>query len=330
MTGILVGLAGVAALLIALVTQRRWQRTRGIAGGLLVSFVTVVMILGAGEIYFRYFFAQSENTLTLATLNWLGRYWQTNSLGYRDREWTPADWQGKTTIMVTGDSFTAGWGLENPADRFSDVLGSALGDDYAVLNLGVYGTATVEQLANLREHPLQNPDVVIMQYFLNDINYAMLSLGLLPEASPTPQWALDSYLGNWLYTRLIGRLIDPDYNRDWWEDNYAAYDNAAVWEVHRGEIEAYIDYVESIDARLIVVIFPNMLDPVRSVAYVDRVAQVFEARGQTDILKLFDEAAAWTLEDRIVSPRDTHPSAAFHRYVGETLYTSYFASPITD
>ncbi|MCC6802930.1 MAG: hypothetical protein IT319_08600, partial [Anaerolineae bacterium] len=65
--------------------------------------------------------------------------------------------------------------------------------------------------------------------------------------------------------------------------------------------------MNGIGARLIVVIFPNMQDPVRSIAYVDRVAQVFEARGQRDILKLYDEVAAWSPQDIIVSPRDGHP-----------------------
>ena len=95
--------------------------------------------------------------------------------------------------------------------------------------------------------------------------------------------------------------------------------------MHKQEIEDYIDYVDSIRARLIVVIFPNMLDPVRSIPYVDRVAQVFEERGHNDILKLFDQAAAWSPQDRMVSPRDTHPSVAFHHLVGDLLYQQFFA-----
>jgi hypothetical protein len=87
-----------------------------------------------------------------------------------------------------------------------------------------------------------------------------------------------------------------------------------------------VDDVESIDARLIVVIFPNLQDPVRSVAYVDRVAQVFEARGQHDILKLFDEVARWSPSEVIVSPRDAHPSVAFQHRVGDLLYERFFAS----
>jgi lysophospholipase L1-like esterase len=306
--------------------QHSHPRLRRVGGGLLISLGSLACMGGMGELYFRYVYADSENTITLATRNWLDRYWQTNSLGFRDREWSAADLSDKVRVYITGDSFTAGWGIENPADRYTDVLGARLGSTHAVVNLGVYGTATPEQLELLRNYPFQPPDVVVVQYFLNDVNYAGLRLGLLPEPKPLPNWATESYLANFLYTRLLSRFLDPEFGRDWWQWSYDAYDNVAIWDLHREEIEAYIDYVEGINARLIVVLFPNMLDPVRSVAYIDRVAQVFEARGHRDILKLFDAVAAWPLEDRIVSPRDTHPSIAFHHYVGEEIYRRFFAS----
>ncbi|MDZ4766265.1 MAG: SGNH/GDSL hydrolase family protein [Chloroflexota bacterium] len=322
MLPILLIIGAFGGVLIALVVQRRWRRARGIAAGLLVSYVTILVLLGGIEAYLRFGYAESENVITLATQNWLARYWHTNALGYRDRDWTPADWAGKQTVMVVGDSFAAGWGIENTADRFPDVLAAHLGDDYALINIAQYGTATPEQLEMLRAHPLQDPDIVILQYFLNDISYAGLSLGLLPTPDPLPAWANESAIGNLLYTRLLASWVRAD---DWWQWNYDAYDNVGIWSVHEREIDAFIDYTESIGARLIVVIFPNLLDPVRSVAYIDRVAQVFEARGHTDVLKLFDAAAAWSPAELMVSARDTHPSIAFHQYVGDTLYDLYFA-----
>jgi GDSL-like Lipase/Acylhydrolase family len=306
--------------LIALALQRHSARLRSIARGLLVTYFTFLLIFSAGEIFFRYFYAESENVFTGASLNWLARYWHTNSLGYRDREWTPADYAGKKTVLVTGDSFAAGWGIQNPADRFSDVLAQHLGDGYAVINLGIYGTSTPEQLENLKKYPLKKPDVVIMQYFINDIDYTLLQKGLLPNPEPEPVWVQGSYLLDFLYVRILAKFIDPAFNKDWWQVNYDAYDNYVLWDAHKQEIENYIDYVDSTGARLIVVIFPNMLDPVRSIPYVDRVAQVFQERGHNDILKLFDQAAAWSPKDRMVSARDTRPSVAFHHLVGDMIY----------
>ncbi|MEO0562674.1 MAG: SGNH/GDSL hydrolase family protein, partial [Chloroflexota bacterium] len=162
---------------------------RRVSRNLLVSYTMIALMLVGGELYFRYGHAQSENVLTKANSNWLNRYWQVNSLGFRDREWAEDDWTGKTTVMLVGDSFAAGWGIEDPTDRFGDVLARNLGDDYALLNVAEYGRSTPEQLDILQNHPLQDPDVVILQYFLNDISFAQLRLGLQLDPGETPWWA---------------------------------------------------------------------------------------------------------------------------------------------
>lgn len=323
MTILVLCFLGVGVALIVGAAQKRVRWVRTFCQNMLISYTMVLLLVGGAEIYLRYFFAQSENVLSFATNNWLDRYWETNSLGFRDREWTPADWEGKNTVMLVGDSFTVGWGIEQREDRFGDVLASKLGDEYAVINIGEYGRATPEELALLQNHPLQNPDVVILQYYLNDINYAQLKLGLQAEAPLAPWWAMQSHLGNFVFHRVVPVINPPTFNAQ--QYNFESYDNVGIWEVHQQELNDFIDHVESIGARLIVVIFPDMRQPVESIPYTDRVAQVFEARGHTDILKLFNEAAAWTPQDRMVSNRDAHPSVAFHRYVGEQLYEQFFA-----
>jgi hypothetical protein len=316
----------IGALLVGGAVQKRAPRLRRIAGGLLASYVTTLLILAGTEAYFRFVFAQSSNIIDFATLNWLDRHWHTNSWGFRDREWQAPDYAGKQTVVVLGDSFGAGWGLPDTADRFSDVLGQKLGDGYAVMNAAVYGTSTPEQLDILKKFPVQKPDVVILQYFLNDINYAGLQLGLLPSPTPTPDWVNQTYFGNFLYWR-IGVQSSPNAGmfNDWWQWSYDAYDNVGIWSVHQQEIEDFMAYTDSIGARLSVVVFPNLIDIVKSIPYVDRVAQVFEVSGHTDVLKLFDAAAAWDQADLMVSRRDSHASANFNHYVGEQLYERYFA-----
>src|SRR4051812_41360670 len=165
---LLLAMVLIGALLVALILQRRWQPLRSLGKGLLVSYLTIVLVLAIGEIYFRYFHMDTDGRL--ASNNWMARYWHTNAQGFRDREWTPAEWQGKTTIAAVGDSLTAGWGIDNPADRFTDVLAGHLGDKYAVFNLGVPGESTPEELKSLRSAPTTTPNVLILQYFLNDID----------------------------------------------------------------------------------------------------------------------------------------------------------------
>lgn len=319
MLSILVPLFSIGLLLSAFTFQKRWQHIRAISGGLLVSYFTIVLLLGIGELYFRFVNTSIEGFR--GRENWMARYWSVNSFDFRDPEWTPDDWANKQTALVIGDSFTAGWGIENPDDRFSNVLASKLGEDWMVINMGKPGAATRAELVTLKNYPLKNPDVVILQYFLNDIEDAALSIGKFQEFPQSPDWVRDSYLANYIFS-FTASGFGPAY----WQWEYAAYDDYGIWQIHQQEIFDFADYVNSMGARLIVVIFPNMQDPYTSVPYVDRVAQAFEARGVTDILKLFDDVAAWqdpaTL---LISPRDAHPSAAFHRHVGEKLYDLFFA-----
>ncbi|MBL8131634.1 MAG: SGNH/GDSL hydrolase family protein [Anaerolineae bacterium] len=319
MTPVILGAVGIGVILTVGSVQRRWDRLRAVCRSLLVSFVTLVLLFGVGEVYFRYLHADSEGTL--AKSNWIDRFWHVNSLGFRDGEWTDFDLTGRQKILVIGDSFTAGWGIQDPQDRFSNVLARALSEDYLVLNAGITGTSTVEQAETLRTFPIP-PDVVIWQYFLNDIEYTLLRLGLYEPPPPLPTLVRESYLANYLYSLTVMGL-DSRY----WQRLYAAYDSAPVWSLHAQEIDAMVKTAQARGARLILVIFPNMADPLGSIAYVDRVAQAARAADVADILTLFDAAEAMPLAERIVSPRDAHPSAAFHRYVGERLAELFFAAP---
>jgi hypothetical protein len=331
--GIIVFLIALGAAIVAGMVQKRWPTLQSIMQGLFVSYVTVLLMLVGAELYFRFVYADSGYWWTLARANWEDRYVEMNALGFRDREWHPEDTDGKQTVLVLGDSFTMGDGVENIEDRFGDVLGEHLGDDYAVINLGIADTSTRDQLDVLKDYPIQNPDVVVWQYFLNDINDAGASIGdqYWPNV-PTdwPQFVDESYFANLVYWRLAPYFtaVDTADKDSFWGWAYYAYDNSAIWSIHAEEIHNLVAYVDSIDARLIVVIFPNLRDPVSSIPYVDRVAQALEAEGVTDVLRLYDAAADF-IENReesiIVSARDDHPSAAFHRLVGDMLYERYFS-----
>jgi len=329
MLTIILILGVIAAILIGASLQNRWQRLQYFAPRFLMAYLSIVMLLGIGEFFFRYAYADSGWGFTLSYKNWEDLYWETNSLGFRDREWTPADWDDKTTVMVLGDSFAAGWGVPDVNQRFSNVLANQLGEDYAVVTVARPGGTPPRELAWALEHPLQEPDVIIYQYYMNDIDDAALRIDdkWIPQFPPPPKWIdQESYLANFLYWQLVPIIytVNAPDGRSYWEWNDAAYQNFVIFDNLREELNAIMDYAEARDARLIVMLFPNMRDPVSSVGHLDGVASVFEARGYTDILKLYNEAAAWNPDDSTVSSRDAHPSAAFHQRVGDLLYEEFF------
>jgi len=98
---------------------------------------------------------------------------RTNSLGMRsDRDYSFAKPPGTYRIVGVGDSFTIGYEVEVEdcyLSRVEQTLRDA-GKPVEVLNLGVSGFGTAEELIMLRERGFKfEPDAVIVGYFDNDI-----------------------------------------------------------------------------------------------------------------------------------------------------------------
>jgi lysophospholipase L1-like esterase len=97
---------------------------------------------------------------------------QVNSHGMRDRE-RSVERTGAPRIVVIGDSVTFGSGVA-VGDRFTDrlemLLGARLGAEVEVLNLGVGGYDTLQEVATLEDVGLRfEPDLVVVGYCVNDL-----------------------------------------------------------------------------------------------------------------------------------------------------------------
>jgi lysophospholipase L1-like esterase len=107
-----------------------------------------------------------------------------NSLGFRDRE-VPPKAQDRYRIVVVGDSFTWGQGVE-AADRFTDLLAGFLGPRYEVLNFGLPGNNLPEHLDVLARALPVAPDFVVLQLYINDFEMPDMqrprSYALLPAS----------------------------------------------------------------------------------------------------------------------------------------------------
>jgi len=96
-----------------------------------------------------------------------------NSLGFRDREHEAQKPKGTYRILILGDSITQGWMIASRDDIFSAVLENRLiaaGQPVEVLNFGVNGYHTRQEVETLRQKGLQfEPDLVIVAYCVNDM-----------------------------------------------------------------------------------------------------------------------------------------------------------------
>lgn len=155
----------------------------------------------------------------------VGRFWsgtspaRINSHGWRDAETDYEKPGGKRRMVVVGDSFTFGVGVD-AEERFSEVL-ETLVPDLEVLNLGMNAIGPDQELLVLEREGLRyEPELVLCQLYEGndflDVGYARngylpkpwfrLEAGALVEVPPERTWDVTlrecGYLGELAY-RLV-------------------------------------------------------------------------------------------------------------------------------
>jgi hypothetical protein len=195
---------------LSLVRANFSTSTKRIAGNLALAAATVLILMGTAEVLSRIFY-RPENISSVIqfdpTLGWrlrpdvsrrsvdyqrrLDYLITTNSLGLRDREIPPAKPPGQRRILLIGDSVTFGTGVD-AGWRFSDFMQRALGDDVTVINAGVPGWGTDQELLFYETTASElDPDLVILTFTMaNDIVNNALSHLFLGTA-PKPRFAIE-------------------------------------------------------------------------------------------------------------------------------------------
>ena len=116
-----------------------------------------------------------------------GYYVKINSLGFRsDLEFESKKGE-RPRILFFGDSFTAGFGVNNE-QRFAELIGESL--DAEVYNYGVTGTGTDQQL-------------LIFEQFAGDVEADLIVLGVLVEnidrITRSHHRTIDRYTGKYVH-----------------------------------------------------------------------------------------------------------------------------------
>ena len=305
--------------------RRKPARWQGPALALVFAGLTLLVL----ELAFYSLVAESDGWgFTLSHKRYLEKYWgPVNSMGLRDREHKPEDFNGKRVLFVVGDSITAGQGLKDyPNERYSDILAKNLGADHVVVNMARNGWNATDYNNALRHYPFQKPDTIVVGYCLNDFEAAWYVLGLenMPEwvrASPKAQLdkkfyaplVNNSYLVNFLYWRIY-RKRRFDISKKYLDYLHASYADPRVWTFHRRELDRIADYARERDAKLLVAVFPLFGDVRGSADLTARVASYLHSRGVAaiDTAPAFKDKPA---RDLVANPYDGHPGPAAHKII---------------
>jgi lysophospholipase L1-like esterase len=166
-------------------------RLKAFAGALALVTASTLIALGIGELVARFFFPPTPVALEDGlwssgayrndpVLGWrpspnmtyrsrvFDATFTTNSRGLRDSERSLETIPGVERIVVLGDSFTWGWGV-NDHEVFPRILESKL-QGTEVINLGVTAYGLAQEFAYLKlEGALYRPNTVILAFCQNDI-----------------------------------------------------------------------------------------------------------------------------------------------------------------
>ncbi len=336
---LLLGFIAIVVTVFAVVALRRvrardrtWRTL--VAGNLLVLVTLLTWTALAAETWFRYGQDATDSYgLTLSNWRWFRRHWDLNSFEMRDREPPATKAAGVTRIAFLGDSFTAGYGVTDPDDRFPDLVRSALEQrspgTTEVWNAGGIGWSTRDEIDWLvRQQPTARFDRVVIGYCLNDVD------DLLPEDErfdrltvERPRWwnPWQSFLADTLWFRLHlsqDRRVSGYF--DWVE---RAYSDPTIWGEQASRLREIASVCRREEIEFDVVVFP----------FLNTWGADYPFDAAHDRLtELLDEISVRTLDLRsvyagrdgaelAVSRYDAHPNELAHALAADEVLTRLFA-----
>jgi lysophospholipase L1-like esterase len=241
---------------------------------------------------------------------------RTNAQGFRGGELSAAKPAGVRRVLLLGDSLTMGWGVREE-DTLATLVERRLNRDgrrFEVINAGVGNYNTAMEVALFEaKGPATDPDIVVLNYFINDAE---------PTPVPGGNWLTRrSTLVNFVAGRLDTMLRSFGAAPDWRQYYDALYrDEQPGWQLTRRSIERFAALCRARRIQCLVVNLPEL----RRItdypfAHIERkVRAEVETHGlpYLDLLPALagrDPAGLW------VSPEDAHPNAAANVLFAEPM-----------
>lgn len=339
--------------------------------GCLISGITVVVCLAVAEGVLRrhpFFAGRSgvmrprpglhaiDDTVRVLTPGYKGRHTsrdfsvalRVNSEGFRERELDDESLASRRPILITGDSYFFGWGVER-GDRFSEQLAGLLGGQESappVVNLSSFGFGTYHYADVLaRFGPKLSPRLVIVGFFVgNDFSddrqvEAVRRLEAGTDPDEAEGFSFRALVGNsalfnlaqhamWGIPMFRAFLNRMDIRNDRIElyETVPSPSREALFARTFGVLTAMASWSKAQDVPLLVVIIPDHLQVLAPGGFrgmdltqpQDRLKQHLEGLGVSylDLLPLLQHVDGM---DALYFREDKHWTPAGHRFVAEAL-----------
>lgn len=332
---------GILILLALLVLRlaKRCEDKKGLCkiignfGAGLIGIIAFILIM---EAFFGFFYDQTDSFgVTITSRRWLNRHYRNNNLEFRDdKDYYLKKANGKRRIVFIGDSYTAGHGVKDIKDRFSnrveDRLARKVGSGYyEIYTIAIGGWDTIDEidyLSGLVENGFET-DIVVLCFNMNDIGFASINgninLQKIRAQAPTNWLLQNSFFLNFLYARLkLFSMPEVKGYFDWLDSSYA---DAETWLHEKKMLEDFIELCRNNNYKLKVAIFPLIGDLTRDFKMKDahkKVSDFFKSRG-VPCIDLADKLKEFPEKRVVVNRFDAHPNEFAHSVIADEIWTKF-------
>ncbi len=247
---------------------------------------------------------------------------ETNSKGQRDREIPYDRTPGVLRIAMVGDSLTMGWGVpfESLFSKRIERLYEQVGTKAEVVNLGVGNWNTVQEVWYFLTKGYKfNPDIVVMNYFVNDAEPT-------PENREEPSWLLRNCYSCVFFKGRLDTLLRQATTRQNWADYYLGlYDGGKSegWLAAKAAIKQLADYCKENDVKLLIAHLPELHD-VQNYRFgiVTELVRQVANENNVPFVDLLPNLQFQASEDLWVTPPDPHPNAFANELIAAGLFNA--------
>ena len=254
-----------------------------------------------------------------------------NTRGMRGAEVADAPAAGTTRLVMIGDSFTFGQGVAD-ADTQPQQLERALGPGYEVVNMGVSGYNTVQELLYWRAQGIQlHPAALVVAFTLSDAE-----LGFLGLKDTRGLWVIrvkefvKAHVGMYLWARHAISMVRERWARaaadGVWPEVVPLQDavegrTSEGWDRCAAALANLASDCRELGIPCVLVIWPILehLDNYPYARFHEFVARAAERAGFTAVVDLMPTFVGRDERSLQVSETDMHPNAEGHRLAAATI-----------
>lgn len=332
--GVLVSLFVHTWCFFKLFPRKKYRKTGLVFGNVLVMFCMLGVVAMAMETHIRFALVETDSFgVSLPARRWFALNTSLNSLGCRDKEWSVVKPPGVRRIAFVGDSFTYGWGIAHPQDRFTDLLQARFDKRrlgaVEILNVAKPGWNTGDELLPIRDITTwYDVDEVVLCYVPNDIEgLAKKSEDFDPTKPPeVTLFNLDSScVVDYFYRRIIlPRLPAVRGFQDWLADAYA---DGPTLNRHLQQFAEIKRECDEAGADLRVVLLPFIKTSGKKLDLTKLYAKLGSSLDSIRVehANLLPAIQGVSSSDLMVNTADAHPNEEAHRRFAQAIWSAFYA-----